>query len=180
MVTEHKEPWEKEPGIWKTQAAYFAWLRGQFRKIWNFYPPKFTWKSSMLRLPPKGYTGRAKKLGTCHYCNESFAASHLEVDHVHQAGQCNSWETSSQFLYNLLDCNNNWVLACKPCHRIKSYSESQGITFIEAAVAKQAIETMKLPVAKVLAILKKAGYTDVSNAAKMYTKQSNQGEQHGI
>jgi hypothetical protein len=143
----------------------------------------------MLRLPPKGYTGRAKKLGTCHYCNESFAASHLEVDHVHQAGQCNSWETSSQFLYNLLDCNDNWVLACKPCHRIKSYSEAQGITFIEAAVAKQAIETMKLPVSKVLAILNEAGYNDVSNAVKrksalieMYTKQaeqSNQGETNG-
>jgi hypothetical protein len=46
---------------------------------------------------------------------------------------------------------------------------------------------MKLPVAKVLAILSKAGYNDVSNAEKrkkaliqMYTKQANpQGEMNG-
>jgi hypothetical protein len=96
-----------------------------------------------------------------------FAASHLEVDHVHQAGQCSSWETSSRFLYNLLDCNDNWVLACKPCHKIKSYSEAHGLSFIEAAIAKKVIETEKqMAVKEIVAMLNDAGYNDVSNKDK--------------
>lgn len=173
-----QEPWEKHPQIWKSKVAFFTYLRGHLRLLWSRYPAKIAWKNTQLSAPPKGYTGRAKKLGTCHYCSEQFAASHLEVDHVSQAGQCNSWETSNRFLYNLLDCNDNWVLACKPCHKIKSYSEAHGISFIEAAIAKQVIETMKLPVAKVVAILHKAGYSDVGNAVKrkaalmeLYTKE---------
>jgi 5-methylcytosine-specific restriction endonuclease McrA len=163
-----KEPWEIYPSIWKNKVAFFTYLRGHLRLLWSRYPAKLAWKSAQLKLPPKGYTGRAKKLGVCHYCSESFAASHLEVDHVAQAGQCNSWETSSQFLHKLLNCNNNWVLACKPCHKIKSYSESQGITFEEAAFQKEVIELMKQPTDKVLAFLSTHGYNgaSVSNAAK--------------
>lgn len=175
------EPWEAHPSIWKNKVAFFTYLRGHLRLLWSRYPAKIAWKNTKLVAPPKGYTGRAKKLGQCHYCSEQFAASHLEVDHVSQAGQCNSWETANRFLYNLLDCNDNWVLACKPCHKIKSYSEAQGISFVEAAIAKKAIETMKLPVAKVVAILKAAGYTSTSNAATrkaalmdLYTKESHE------
>lgn len=179
-----QEPWEKHPSIWRNKVAFFTYLRGHLRLLWSRYPAKIAWKNTQLRAPPKGYTGRAKKLGTCHYCSEHFAASHLEVDHVSPAGQCNSWETSQQFLYNLLDCNDNWVLSCKPCHRIKSYSESQGISFIEAAIQKQAIETAKLPVKKVVDILSAAGYTSLSNAVQrkaalvdMYTKQAEQSKE---
>lgn len=161
-----KEPWEKHPQIWKNKTAFFTYLRGHLRLLWSRYPAKLAWKATQLKPVPKGYTGRAKKLGTCHYCNEVFAASHLEVDHVNQAGQCNSWETSNQFLYNLLDCNDNWVLACKPCHKIKSYSESQGISFIEAAIEKQVIEKCKLKTDVQLALLSAYGYNNCSNAAK--------------
>lgn len=128
--------------------------------LWSRYPAKISWKNTKLVKPPKGYSGRAKKLGKCHYCGEMFAASHLEVDHVEQAGQCNSWETSQQFLYRLLDCNDNWVLACKPCHQIKSHSEKMGITFEKAAIAKQVLEICKWPKRKLLAYLMSFGYTE--------------------
>lgn len=162
-----KEPWEVYD-IWKSKQAYFTWLRGQIRKIWNFYPAKLKWKQSKLVTPPKGYTGRAKKLGECHYCKEMFAASHLEVDHVEMAGKCNSWETSAEFLYKLLDCNDNWVLSCKPCHKIKSLSERNNISFEQAALDKRVIEFGKLPKEKQLAFLQEHNYTGdiVSNAAK--------------
>ena len=118
--------------------------------------------------PPKGYTGRAKSLGVCHYCSESFGKSALEVDHVKQAGQCNSWETAQQFLRNLLDCNDNWVLACKPCHKIKSYSEAHDLTFEEARQAKKVIEIMKQPVKSILAFCQDYEYdvSTLTNAAK--------------
>lgn len=138
-----KEPWELYPTIWKTKSAFFTYLRGHLRLLWSRYPAKLKWKQSKLVTPPKGYTGRAKKLGQCHYCGEWHAASHLEVDHVKQAGACSSWETAQQFLRNLLDCNDNWVLADKVCHKIKSYSEAHDLTFEQARIAKTVIDLMK-------------------------------------
>jgi len=162
-----REPWELYPSIWPTKPAFFAYLRGQLRLTWSRYPAKLKWKQSKLVSPPKGYKGKAKKLGQCHYCGEWWPASALEVDHVEFAGQCNSWETASQFLYKLLDCNDNWVLADKTCHRIKSYAEREGITFEQAREQKLIIEMMKDKKA-VLALALKSGYTeqDVSNDVK--------------
>lgn len=163
------EPWEAYPSIWKNRTAFFTYLRGHLRLLWSRYPAKIEWKKKQLVKPPAGYTGRAKMLGQCHYCSEMFAASHLEVDHVQQAGACSSWETANQFLYNLLDCNDNWVLSCKPCHKIKSYAEKEGLSFEEARVAKKVIELTKLPTKDLLAFLAQHGYNDpsqVSNATK--------------
>lgn len=163
-----REPWEQYPSIWKTKAAFFVYLRGHLRLLWSRYPAKIEWKKKQMVKPPPGYTGRAKTMGQCVYCNEKFAASHLEVDHVQQAGACSSWDTAYQFLHNLLDCNDNWVLACKPCHKIKSYAEKEGLSFEEARAAKQVLEITKQPVNKVLEFLMQHGYTgaSVSNATK--------------
>ena len=166
-MSERKEPWEIHSDVWKTKAAFFAYIRGGIRSIWSTYPPKLIWKKAQMSPPPKGYTGRAKTLGVCHYCNEQFAASHLEVDHVEQAGTCNSWDTAAEFLHNLLDCNGNWVLACKPCHKIKSYAERQGVSFQAAMIEKQVIETLK-DKKKTLDLCTKMGYntSELTNEAK--------------
>jgi hypothetical protein len=128
--------------------------------VWSKYPAKLLWKKSKLFPPPAGYVGRAKSLGTCHYCGSQFAASHLEVDHVVQAGTCNDWDTAQEFLHNLLDCNDNWVLACKPCHKIKSYAERMGTSFETALLEKKVIEFLKKPRQEVLDLCKKHGYTE--------------------
>lgn len=166
-----KEPWEQYPDIWKNQTAFFVYLRGGLRQLWSRYPAKLSWKESQVKTPPAGYTGRAKKLGQCHYCQEWFAKSHLEVDHVEQAGSCKDWDSAYEFLHALLDCNDNWVLACKPCHKIKSYAERQGILFEDAVVEKQVIEWMKKPATEVVAFCNKHGYTasSLSNAEKRKT-----------
>jgi 5-methylcytosine-specific restriction endonuclease McrA len=163
-----RDPWQLYPSLWKSKSAFFTYLRGQLRLTWSRYPAKLKWKASQLISPPKGYIGRAKRLGQCHYCKEMFAASHLEVDHVEQAGKCDSWETSAEFLYKLLDCNDNWVLACKPCHKCKSYAERKGISFEEAALEKKVIDMMKQPAKIVLAFLSEHGYNGetVSNSTK--------------
>ena len=138
------QPWEAYPHIWKTPAAFWAWVRGGVRgAVWKRYPAKLEWKKKQMFPPPPGYTGKAKSLGECHYCKEHFAASHLEVDHVHQAGTLNSWETFAQFVKNLLAVGDNWVLACKPCHKVKSYAERMGLPFKEAFAEKKAIKFAK-------------------------------------
>ena len=41
-----KQPWEEFPDIWKTKAAFFAWLRGGLRRaVWEKYPPKIKFKN---------------------------------------------------------------------------------------------------------------------------------------
>lgn len=142
-MNNNKEPWELYPSLWKTQAEFFVYLRGQLRRIWSRYPAKHEWKKSQLIPPPAGYKGRAKKLGKCFYCNQMFAASHLEVDHIEMAGSCGNWLESSEFTYKLLDCNDNWVLSCKPCHKVKSYAERMEISFEEALLQKRVIEFCK-------------------------------------
>ena len=142
-MTKKLEPWESHPELWKTPAAFWAYLRGGIRLIWSRYPAKLKWKSAQLVAPPQGYTGRAKKVGQCSYCLGIFAASSLEVDHVLQVGSLNSWESVTTFMKNLLDTNNNWVLACKPCHKTKSYSDRTGLGFKDALAEKKAIEFMK-------------------------------------
>lgn len=163
-----KEPWQLYPDIWKTKASFFNYLRGSLRRIWSRYPAKLEWKKSQGQEPPADYKGRAKKLGTCHYCSGAFPISSLEVDHVAQAGSCNSWDTAQEFLHNLLDCNDNWVLACKPCHKVKSYAERMGILFEDAIVEKRVIEFTKKGKDEVLAFCKKYGYSvsSLGNAEK--------------
>lgn len=143
MGSQKLEPWEAYPELWKTESAFWTYLRGGIRLIWSRNPAKLKWKQSQLQDPPKGYTGRAKKVGQCVYCQNTFAASALEVDHVVMAGALNSWESVTTFVRNLLDTNNNWVLACKPCHKIKSLAERKGIPFKDAIAEKKAIAYTK-------------------------------------
>lgn len=164
-----KEPWELHPDIWKSRAAFFAYLRGGLRLIWSRYPAKLVWKKGqMSTTPPAGYKGRGKSFGECVYCKETFTASSLEVDHVAQAGSCNSWDTAAEFLHNLLDCNDNWVLACKPCHKVKSYAERMGTSFEAALQEKKVLDFMKKGKQEVLAYCQTRGYTAsmLSNDAK--------------
>lgn len=153
------KPWEVHPEIWKSEAAFWAYLRGGIRLIWSRYPAKLAWKKGKMFPPPAGYTGRAKTLGTCHYCQEMFPASKLEVDHVNQAGSLNSWESTGEFIRKLLDLNSEWVLACKPCHKIKSYAERTGMDFQDAFAEKKAIQYLKIHSKnEVLAYLQTFGY----------------------
>lgn len=163
-----KEPWELYPSLWKSKAAFFTYLRGQIRLTWSRFPAKLKWKAAQMVLPPAGYTGRAKKLGKCTYCGEMFAASTLEVDHIDQAGECNSWETAAEFLRRLLDCNDNWCLACKPCHKVKSFAERQGTSFEEARQQKRVIEFMKQAKQVIVEFCVQNGYNErsLTNTAK--------------
>lgn len=132
--------------------------------------------------PPKGYSGRAKKLGKCHYCSEWFAKSHLEVDHVNQAGSCKDWDSAQEFLRNLLDCNDNWVLACRPCHKVKSYAEREGINFEDALIDKKVIAFEKQGIDSITAFCTKYGYTksQLSNGPKRREALKAIFKEHGI
>lgn len=166
MSKKLKEPWQSYPTIWKDEKAFMAYLRGAFRAVWSKYPAKLEWKKQQMVKPPAGYTGRAKTVGYCAYCDQMFSASSLEVDHIEQAGSFGNKEEAVQWFWRLLDTNDNWCLACIPCHKIKSYAERMGISFQDAKIAKQVIAFSKESVAEQTKILANFGRKDSRTKAE--------------
>jgi hypothetical protein len=156
----NKEPWQSFPEIWKDEKAFMTYLRGAFRSIWSRYPAKLEWKKRQMIPPPEGYKGRAKSVGYCAYCNGMFSASSFEVDHIEQAGSFSNKEEAIEWFWRLLDTNDNWCLACKPCHKVKSYAEREGLSFDEARLQKEVINILKKSVAEVKQFCYDYGYSD--------------------
>lgn len=146
------EPWNTPEGkkVWKTEAEYFQWIRGQLRRIWSDYPIRKQWKSGELRpvtakeRSEKKYHPSTKNVGQCVMCKEWMAGSKLECDHIHPSNGCKGWEDLSGFLhYCSATLPDEFQLICKPCHRVKTYAERMGITFEEASIQKRIITLMK-------------------------------------
>lgn len=141
-------PWN-ETKKWKTKSNFFQWLRGQIRKsIWQSYVPKNEFKASkLIAVTPEirakhNLSNQVKKVGQCVYCNNWFAASKLQVDHIEQAGKLTSEEDILPFIKSIACMKSNLCLACEPCHKIKSYSERFDISFEDAAIEKALIRYM--------------------------------------
>lgn len=148
------DPWLTPEGkkIWKTEAQYWGWLRGAIRRIWADYPLRKEWKARKLRpitqeeKESKKYHPSTKNLGQCHYCEDWLAGSKLECDHITSSDGCTSKETAESFLwYCGGGTGDDWVLACKPCHSIKTLSERQGISFEESVIEQKVISICKQP-----------------------------------
>lgn len=125
-----------------TPKAFFAWLRGESRRIWANYPLRNEYKSSQLEAvaPHHGITNtRVKKVGKCNQCKEWFAASHLEIDHITPAGSFTNWNEWLVWMTRLLCSTDNMQLLCKSCHKTKSYADRIGCTFGEAEHKKKII-----------------------------------------
>lgn len=143
-------PWEDPNSIWKNQSEYFSWLRGAIRRIWSDYPLRKEWKKQSLRpVTPeekksKKFHPSTKNVGQCVYCKEWFPGSKLECDHKVSSDGCRDYESAEKFLwYCAAITSDEVVLSCKPCHKIKSYSERYDMTFQEALATKQAIAIAK-------------------------------------
>ena len=72
------------------------------------------------------------------------AGSKLECDHVQPSEGCTTKETAESFLWHCGGgTGEDWVLACKPCHEIKTLSDKLGISFAEAIIEKQVLAITK-------------------------------------
>lgn len=164
------DPWE-ECDVWKNQSQFYTWLRGKLREIWKDNPVRITFKKETLRpVSPeerltKKFHPSTKNVGECTFCDEWFPGSKLEVDHKIQIGKCNNFEDAVDFLKGVAFVpKSNMQLTCKPCHKIKSYSERQGITFEEARLEKKAIEFSKKPIPEQVLFFESHEHTPPTNA----------------
>ena len=167
------KPWLTPEGkkIWKTEAQYWGWLRGAIRRIWADYPLRKEWKARKLRpitqeeRESKKFHPSTKNLGQCHYCEEWFAGSKLECDHLESSDGCrNKVEAESFLWYCAGGVGDDWVLSCKPCHKAKTHSERRGISMEQASYEKIAIDLEKKKLT--ISWLESKGIKPASNASK--------------
>lgn len=179
---EYKEfkPWEWYPHLFKTEAAFWSYLRGGIRRgLWEKSPIKLDFKNNSCTKPPKDYYGRAKSGQYCALTGEWEGKSKLEVDHIEGNVSLRSVEDITKFILHMIPPPDNMALVKKEAHKIKSYAEKQGITFEEAVIQKEAITIMKGNDKKWLT---QRGLIPESNATKRrkqivdYLREEKQGE----
>lgn len=130
-------PWEVLPTVWKTQAAYMSFFRGQLRRAWSRHPMRVEFmKSRRLDVPEserKRLGNRIEQCYQCESCQELFAAKTIEVDHIVPAGSLKCKEDLGAFASKLLFVMpKDLQLLCKTCHQVKSYMDKSGVDEVTA------------------------------------------------
>ena len=170
MIKEKFEPWTKNPLIWKTEAKYWAWLRGNLRRsLWEKNPIKITFKNAQCSPPPKGVETRAKTGAYCALEKDQWVGkSKLQCDHIIGNVSLKCVDDILPFVMHLLPQDfNNLQLVGKEAHTVKSYAERYNITYEEAKIRKRVIQLVKLSLDKQnKQLLQWFNADDISNAAK--------------
>lgn len=132
----------------KTEGAFYSWMRSQLRKIWNVHPTKLDFLKSVRFMKVVG--NRKLFHCKCYLCLKDFQLKFIEVDHLHPAGNIKE----GGYADKLLDIDiKDLATVCKPCHDIKTYSERHGISFDDAVIEKKVIAFSKLSIEKQKEIL---------------------------
>lgn len=159
-------PWEEYPHIWKTKAAFFAYLRGALRRaVWEKWPGKLEFKNEECFPPPDGIETRAKTGTYCALSGKWEGKSKLEVDHIEGNVSLKDWDDVLPFIQHLCASKENMQLVTKDAHKIKSYAERMGITYEEAVIEKEVIQICKTVKSQIV-FLDEHGVTPATNATK--------------
>ena len=166
---------EKCKHIWKSEAAFMAWIRGGIRGgLWNKHPVKLDFiKSNRVQIPNPNPKGKKATVwgATCALTGNIVPISEIQVDHVVGGHSLKDISDIQAFIEAIvLVTEEDLQLVSKEAHAVKSYAEKQGITFEEALLEKKVIAFKKLSVAEQTNILQSlydvATMKSLSNVAK--------------
>lgn len=164
-------PWENYPEIWKTQAAFMSWVRGGIRGgLWKKHPVKLEFlKENMVLVPNTNPRSMKRfpmvKAARCALCKRVTPQKDVEVDHLTGNHSLRSMDDLRAFIEAMIMVTKEDLqLVCKPCHKVKSYAEKQGISFELAQATKEAIVLQKGKVD--VAWLLRAGLVPATSAPK--------------
>lgn len=190
-MSSKKEPWDCVPDkVWKTEAAFWSWVRGALRKEWSRHPVKLEFiKRNRILVPNPNPGGRKEKVYgmECTECKEHFpmplsrAVKNriknkygidvvcIEIDHINPASSLRSKDDVGPFATRLLYVTLDELRAvCKPCHDIITYMEGHSCSKEEAILKKKVIRYGKMGVVEQKGLLEGVGYAadQTSNSEK--------------
>jgi hypothetical protein len=148
-MNERDMPWQIQGVPWKTESAFWGWVRGVLRKGWSRHPVKLEFiKQHRKRIinPKQGSRNKVEIWGmNCAVCNIDHPQADIEIDHKNAASSLRNIDDLKGFAERLFVVNfDDLRPVCKPCHKIISYSQKQGISFEEATIEKEVIAICKL------------------------------------
>lgn len=169
--------WEHHPEFWKTESAFLSFIRGGVRRhLWSKNPVKLQFmkesRIKMVNTNPRSMKAHPTVWGfECNQCRKQIVGTNCEVDHKKGGHSLRKVEDIQKFVEGIVFIRKeDLAILCKPCHKAKTYAESQGLSFEDAVATKQAIEKNKESVKNVVAFLESVGY----NAATTKDKRREQ------
>lgn len=142
---------KENPEIWKTESAYFSYLRGCIRLAWMRNPVKLKFLAKakkQIKNPNYGKPRNHKATvqgATCELCLGDFPVKEIEVDH--KGGGNYSLRSVSDiqgfFESVCIVTEDELRIVCKGCHGCLTYAAKMNISFEEAKAIKYVIELQK-------------------------------------
>jgi hypothetical protein len=137
-----------EDKIWKTESAFMSFIRGGIRRaLWNRSPIKIKFiLQNRIRIPRASPRGKLDSQwgATCALCKLVYPLKMIEVDHRTGGHSLKSLNDLQSFVEGIVCIEaDDLQLVCKPCHKIKSHSEKQGISIRDSRISKMVIELIK-------------------------------------
>ena len=137
--------------IWKTESAYFSYLRGCIRLAWVKNPVKLKFLNKHKKQIPNPNYGKPRNtkktvLGaTCEICLKDHPMKFIECDHRHGGNySLRSVKDIQGFFESICIVTESELrLVCKDCHGCLTYSAKEGVSFEEAKVIKYVISLDK-------------------------------------
>jgi hypothetical protein len=164
-------PWEQVPEVWPTEAKFWTWVRGVLRKGWSHHPVKIAYIQANRKKIPNPNKASSKRFPEvwgmrCGICGKEHIATNIEIDHIKGNSKFTCLEDMKSYAEHLFMVDFESLRAvCKPCHKIKTYAESKGISFEEARIEKLVIEILK-DKKQTQEIIQQAGLTAKNNSER--------------
>lgn len=164
-----RKPWLTLPHVWKSEAAFMSWMRSGIRRsLWSNSPLKLEFlKLHKKRIPNPNKRGtRTEVFGaTCEMCGKDYPLKDIEIDHRQGNNSLRSVDDIQSFIEGIVMVNfDDLAVLCKPCHKIKTFSERTGVSIEDAKAEKEAIAICKAKKDK--SFLEERGIVPASTAAK--------------
>lgn len=142
---------EENPEIWKTESAYFSYIRGCIRLAWSKNPVKLKLLKKVKKQIPNPNYGKPRNTkltvmgAECEICNEDFPMKEIEVDHKHGGTYSLKQVSDIQGFFEsiCIVTEDDLRIVCKGCHGALTYAARNNISFEEARLKKKVINICK-------------------------------------
>lgn len=153
---------------WKTQSAWFSYLRGCLRKAWSNHPEKLNLlKKKRYQIPNPNPKGKKPTVwgARCEMCYNELPLNMIQVDHINAAGSLQKTEDIQGFVERLLYVTEDDLrLVCVDCNSALAYADKYGISYEEACLVKVIVSLEKKKMLQ--DFIKSKGEKPASNAEK--------------